>query len=293
MPGVSATSSTAAAGTHTSSAPRRATQAAVVHGDLGLRPVAEPVGADAREPVARERARHVQRVERAEHDAAARGSAGTAGGVGTKPAERRTSRRRPTSTSVSRTTPSTIQIPAATGCGRFTLPPPTGGDRLDGRSVEHGGPAAQERRDDRTGQLAALEGRVGARGGLPGAVDHAPRGRVDERDVRGLADLEADGPGRAPRVDAADARGALDSTRATSAHVMRPVSTMVCCTTLSAVSRPVMPNAAAAHSQSLSSRACGAWSVATMSIVPSARPSRTASTSAAVRSGGLTLKVGS
>ncbi|KFD42645.1 hypothetical protein IU11_19125 [Cellulosimicrobium sp. MM] len=87
--------------------------------------------------------------------------------------------------------------------------------------------------------------------------------------------------------------GALDSTRATSVHVMRPVSTMVCCTTLSAVSRPVMPNAAAAHSQSLSSRACGAWSVATMSIVPSARPSRTASTSAAVRSGGLTLNVGS
>ena len=50
-----------------------------------------------------------------------------------------------------------------------------------------------------------------------------------------------------------------------------------------------MPNAAALHSQSLSSTGCGAWSVATMSIVPSARPSRTASTSSLVRSGGFTL----
>ena len=50
-----------------------------------------------------------------------------------------------------------------------------------------------------------------------------------------------------------------------------------------------MPNAAAAHSQSLSSSGWGAWSVATMSIVPSASPARSASASAAVRSGGLTL----
>ena len=64
---------------------------------------------------------------------------------------------------------------------------------------------------------------------------------------------------------------------------------MVSCTIESAVSRPSMPNAAAAHSQSLSSSGCGAWSVATMSMVPSARPARSASTSAAERSGGLTL----
>ncbi len=50
-----------------------------------------------------------------------------------------------------------------------------------------------------------------------------------------------------------------------------------------------MPMAAAAHSHSLSSVGCGAWSVATASMVPSARPARSASTSSAVRSGGLTL----
>ena len=37
-----------------------------------------------------------------------------------------------------------------------------------------------------------------------------------------------------------------------------------------------MPKAAAAHSQSLSSTGCGAWSVATASIVPSASPARSA-----------------
>ena len=50
-----------------------------------------------------------------------------------------------------------------------------------------------------------------------------------------------------------------------------------------------MPMAAAAHSVSLSSTGCGAWSVATQSIVPSASAARSASTSARVRSGGLTL----
>ncbi len=68
---------------------------------------------------------------------------------------------------------------------------------------------------------------------------------------------------------------------------------MASTTTDSAVSRPVMPMAAAGHSQSLSSAGCGAWSVATASIVPSASASRSACTSAAVRSGGLTLKRGS
>ena len=75
--------------------------------------------------------------------------------------------------------------------------------------------------------------------------------------------------------------GFVDIRWATSSQVSSPVSTIVCCTTESAVSRPSMPNAAAAHSQSLSSCGCGAWSVATMSIVPSASPARTASTSAA------------
>ena len=54
-----------------------------------------------------------------------------------------------------------------------------------------------------------------------------------------------------------------------------------------------MPNAAATHSVSLSSSGCGAWSVATQSMVPSASPARRAATSSAVRSGGLTLNTGS
>ena len=60
-----------------------------------------------------------------------------------------------------------------------------------------------------------------------------------------------------------------------------------------AVSSPSMPGGAVAHSTSLSSRAWGAWSVAMASMVPSASPWRTASTSAFSRSGGLTLNTGS
>ena len=85
------------------------------------------------------------------------------------------------------------------------------------------------------------------------------------------------------------AAGLADIRSATAAQPSSPVSTIAACTTRSAVSRPVMPKAAAAHSVSLSSSGCGAWSVATQSMVPSARPSRSAVTSAAVRSGGLTL----
>src|SRR6202044_3244197 len=83
--------------------------------------------------------------------------------------------------------------------------------------------------------------------------------------------------------------GRTDIRSATSAQSSSPVSTMASCTTRSAVSRPVMPLAAAAHSASLASTGCGAWSVATQSMVPSASPWRSASTSAWVRSGGLTL----
>src|SRR6478736_3677659 len=86
---------------------------------------------------------------------------------------------------------------------------------------------------------------------------------------------------------------ALEVTRAKSAHVISPVSIMACWTTDRAVSSPVMPMAACAHSHSLCSLGCGAWSVPTTSIVPSARPARNAWTSASVRSGGLTLKTGS
>ena len=48
----------------------------------------------------------------------------------------------------------------------------------------------------------------------------------------------------------------------------------------SAVSRPMMPNAACSNSTSFSTGECGAWSVATASMVPSASASRSAATSA-------------
>ena len=54
-----------------------------------------------------------------------------------------------------------------------------------------------------------------------------------------------------------------------------------------------MPGGAWSNGCSLSSWAWGAWSVAMASIVPSSSPARTASTSAAGRSGGFTLYTGS
>ncbi len=87
--------------------------------------------------------------------------------------------------------------------------------------------------------------------------------------------------------------GVLAMTRSTSAQPSRPVSTIAACTTDAAVSRPTMPFAAACHSLRFASAGCGAWSVATTSRVPSARPALRAATSSAVRSGGFTLKRGS
>ncbi len=56
-----------------------------------------------------------------------------------------------------------------------------------------------------------------------------------------------------------------------------------------AVSSPVTPIAALSNGTSFSSFACGAWSVAMQSIVPSRRPSISAWRSASVRSGGFIL----
>src|SRR5690606_21863894 len=64
-------------------------------------------------------------------------------------------------------------------------------------------------------------------------------------------------------------------------------------TTDRAVCSPSMPGRAAAHSHSLSSTVCGAWSVATASITPSRTACRSAATSRSGRSGGLTLYTGS
>src|SRR5579872_3039282 len=87
--------------------------------------------------------------------------------------------------------------------------------------------------------------------------------------------------------------GRTDIRSATPVQSSSPVLTMASCTTRSAVSSPVIPQAASAHSVSLASTGCGAWSVATQSMVPSASASRSARTSAAVRNGGFTLYTGS
>ena len=68
---------------------------------------------------------------------------------------------------------------------------------------------------------------------------------------------------------------------------------MTSLTTGSAVSSPSMPNAASTNACSLSCRACGAWSVATASMVPSASAVAQRLDVLVGRSGGLTLNVGS
>ncbi|VWM12125.1 Uncharacterised protein [Collinsella intestinalis] len=72
--------------------------------------------------------------------------------------------------------------------------------------------------------------------------------------------------------------------------VILPVLTRLVITRPSAVSRPVMPNGASSNSRDFSQSECGAWSVAIVSTVPSMTPAMSASASAAVRSGGFTLK---
>ena len=69
----------------------------------------------------------------------------------------------------------------------------------------------------------------------------------------------------------------------------RPVLTRALTYSPSAHSSEMMPNGARENSNSFSSAAWGAWSVARQSIVPSATPARRASTSSAVRSGGFIL----
>ena len=69
--------------------------------------------------------------------------------------------------------------------------------------------------------------------------------------------------------------------------VRRPVCTNAVLQTENAVSSPVMPEGALANSRAFSSAVCGAWSVAIMSIVPSASASISACRSASVRSGGF------
>ncbi len=80
----------------------------------------------------------------------------------------------------------------------------------------------------------------------------------------------------------------MRSTRVSSGST--PGSTSSVCRTANAVSRPVTPIAACSKGTSFSSGACGAWSVATQSMVPSRSPSISAWRSSSVRSGGFILK---
>ena len=84
------------------------------------------------------------------------------------------------------------------------------------------------------------------------------------------------------------AAGASLITLATSRQVSSPGFTIVSTTTESAVCSPSMPGRALANSQHFSCVPCGAWSVATQSITPSARACRNATASLASRNGGLT-----
>jgi hypothetical protein len=59
----------------------------------------------------------------------------------------------------------------------------------------------------------------------------------------------------------------------TNARSITPGSTSPVCSVAKAVSRPVTPIGASSNGSSFSSRECGAWSVATQSIVPERNPS--------------------
>ena len=124
----------------------------------------------------------------------------------------------------------------------------------------------------RPGRRHALERRVPRQRGQLAGVDHPADRRVQQHQVRRLAGGQRAALSASPLSHRPIRAGAADSRSATSAQLIRPVSTIVACTTESAVSRPSIPKAAASHSQSLSSTGCGAWSVATTSMVPSASP---------------------
>src|SRR6266550_1122728 len=121
---------------------------------------------------------------------------------------------------------------------------------------------------------------------LWGSTVHRAAGSKTTRFAHAPATTGPPWPSR-PRIRA----GAVDIRRTMSPSVSRPVATRPPIITPSAVSSPINPGGAASNSASFSWAACGAWSVAMLSIVPSARAARSASTSFAERSGGLTLKL--
>ena len=126
----------------------------------------------------------------------------------------------------------------------------------------------------------------------------APSRRTAARPSTPRAGSNSDEVRRAPGVDRAAVIGRaedpggrggqrLDRARAVEDA---PGSTSSVSTTASAVSSPIVPGGDRSNSASFSSTACGAWSVAIASIVPSASPSAAPRDPRRVRSGGCTLR---
>src|SRR3989454_2102503 len=99
----------------------------------------------------------------------------------------------------------------------------------------------------------------------------------------------ASAPGARLPLDKPKARAGSVVSLATAASSERNPSSTKASVSGSAVSSPTIPFGAAANCCCLSCTACGAWSVAITSIVPSRNPSLIACTSCQVRSGGVLL----
>src|SRR2546421_12330459 len=97
----------------------------------------------------------------------------------------------------------------------------------------------------------------------------------------------ASAPGARLPLDKPKARAGSVVSLATAASSERNPSSTKASVSGSAVSSPTIPFGAAANCCCLSCTACGAWSVAITSIVPSRNPSLIACTSCQVRSGGV------
>src|SRR5712692_741523 len=140
--------------------------------------------------------------------------------------------------------------------------------------------------------------------GAPVPVEPA-KGVLRARE-RNLAGSTVHGRSRSSRVTSAGApaarlppgrfksrAGAGESRWTSVGRSIRPPRTSRSRRSGTAVSSPTTPLAQAPNSSSFSERACGAWSVAMQSTVPSRRPSSTASMSRLVRSGGAIFMLGS
>src|SRR2546428_2464318 len=112
-----------------------------------------------------------------------------------------------------------------------------------------------------------------------GSIVTAPSGSISVRSAGAPAP-------RLPPGKRSSRAGSRDSRETSVATDSRPGRTRRSSSSATAVSRPITPLAAWSNSPSFSLSACGAWSVATQSMVPSASASISASVSRFVRSGG-------